>query len=164
MLPGIINQQAYINRVRLRNLAFSVKRQPIQKTSTNSEAKMMVKHFLLLCMLATLLSVCYSCGGGGNGGGSANGGDSGGDGDGGDGGTGGNGGKRSYLRRKYLFSFTFQTFDVNKDGVITLDEFYNLQPAEHKGLFHSTDTDGNGTITCQEFKFQLSKFRGKAIC
>ena len=163
MLPGIINQQAYINRVRLRNLTFSVKRQPIQKRSTNSEAKMMVKHFLLLCMLAILLSVCYSCGGG-NGAGSANGGDSGGDGDGGDGGRGGDAGKRSYLRRKYLFSLTFQTFDVNKDGMITLDEFYNLQPAEHKGLFHSTDTDGNGKITCQEFKLQLSKFRGKAIC
>ena len=163
MLPGIISQQAYINRVRLRNLAFSVRRQPIQKTGTNSEAKMMVKHFLLLCMLATLISVCYSCGGG-NGGGSANGGDSSGEGNGGDGGSGGNGGKRSYLRRKYLFSLTFQTFDVNKDGVITLDEFYNLQPAEHKGLFHSTDTDGNGKITCQEFKLQLSKLRGKAIC
>ena len=163
MLPGIISQQAYINRVRLRNLAFSVRRQPIQKTGTNSEAKMMVKHFLLLCMVATLICVCYSCGGG-NGGGSANGGDSSGEGNGGDGGSGGNGGKRSYLRRKYLFSLTFQTFDVNKDGVITLDEFYNLQPAEHKGLFHSTDTDGNGKITCQEFKLQLSKLRGKAIC
>ena len=163
MLPGIINQQAHLKRMRLRNLAFSVKRQPIQNRSTNSEAKMMVKHFLLLCMLATLLSVCYSCGGR-NGGGSANGGDSEGNGNGGNGGRGGDAGKRSYLRRKYQFSLTMQTFDVNKDGVITLDEFYNLQPAEHKGLFHSTDTDGNGKITCKEFTRQLLKFRGKAIC
>ena len=48
----------------------------------------MLKHFLLLCIMAGLLSVCYSCGGG-SGGNGGNGGSSGGDGNGGNGGDGG---------------------------------------------------------------------------
>ena len=117
---------------------------------------MMLKHFLLFCMLAGLLSVCYSCGGG-SGGNGGNGGSSGGDGNGGNGGDGGDGGNQP------KFSLTFQTFDVDRDGVITLAEFLNLQPG-HPPLFHSADSDGNGELTCSEFSREVEKFDGKAIC
>ena len=119
---------------------------------------MMLKHFLLLCMMAGLLSVCYSCGGGGgNGGNGGNGGSSGGDGNGGNGGDGGDGGKQQ------KFSLTFQTFDVDGDGVITLAEFLNLQSG-HAQLFNEADTDGNGVVTCSEFSLAVEKFDGKAVC
>ena len=118
----------------------------------------MLKHFLLVWLLAGLLSSCYCCGGG-NGG---DGGD-GGDGGGGDGGDGGIGRKRTYLAKQRLFSLTFQTFDVNKDGVITVEEFLNLQPG-HKRLFHMTDIDKNGVLNCAEFSREVSKFGGEPIC
>ena len=122
---------------------------------------MMLKHFLLLCMLAGVLSVCYSCGAG-NGGNGGNGGGSDGNGNGGNGGNGGDAGKRSVAGQP-KFSLTFQTFDVNGDGVITLAEFLNLQPG-HAHLFHSADTDKNGELTCLEFSHEVSEFDGEAIC
>ena len=125
----------------------------------------MLKHFLFLCMLAALLSVCYSCGRRKNGGSGGNGGNSGGNGNGGNGGSGGNGGKRSVIKttEQPAFSLNFQAFDVNGDGLITLAEFLDLQPG-HAQLFHSADTDGNNKLTCVEFTREVLKFEGEAIC
>ena len=122
---------------------------------------MMLKHFLLLCMLAGLLSVCYSCGRG-NGGNGGRGGNSGGNGNGGNGGNGGNAGKRS-VEDQPAFSLDFQTFDVNRDGVITLAEFLSLQPG-HEQLFDLADTDGNDKLTCEEFASEVATFGGEANC
>ena len=113
-------------------------------------------------MLAGLLSLGYSCGGS-NGGNGGNGGGSEGNGNGGDGGNGGNGGKRSHVTGQPAFSLTFQTFDVDGDGVITLAEFLNRQP-RHAQLFRLADTDGNGELTCLEFSSEVSQFDGEAIC
>ena len=113
-------------------------------------------------MLAGLLAVGYSCGSS-NGGNGGNGGGSEGNGNGGDGGNGGNGGKRSHVAGQPAFSLTFQTFDVDGDGLITLAEFLNLQSG-HARLFHLADTDGNGELTCLEFSSEVSQFVGEAIC
>ena len=136
----------------------------IQRRNRSPEANMMLKNFLLLCILAGLLSVCYSCGRG-NGGRGGNGGNSDGNGNGGNGGNGGNAGKRSVIMttEQPAFSLNFQTFDVNGDGVITRAEFLDLQPG-HEELFDSADTDGNGELTCEEFTSEVSLFDGEAIC
>ena len=90
--------------------------------------------------MAGLLSVCYSCDKGNRGNG-----------------NGGIGDKQ----QKILFDFP--TFDVNADGVITLAEFLDLQPG-HEPLFNSADTDGNGELTCEEFKSEVENHGGEANC
>ena len=123
----------------------------------------MLKHFLLLCMLAALLSVCYSCGRRNNGGNGGNGGNSGGNGNGGNGGNGGSSGKRSHVPAHHAFALDFDTFDVDRDGMISRDEFLNLQPG-HAELFDSADTDGNNKLTCDEFTIKVREYGGDANC
>lgn len=123
---------------------------------------MILKHLLLVWLLAAFVSVCNSCGGkGGNGGA---GGDGGGKcGDGGKGGDGGAGRKRTAVGKGRLFALTFQTFDNDGDGLITLEEFLNVQPGRER-LFHLADADKNGVVTCPEFSREVSQFGGKPIC
>ena len=73
---------------------------------------MMLKHFLLVLLLAGLWSFSYSCVGG-NGGRGGNGGNSEGNGNGGNGGSGGNGRKRSSHES---FSLDFAVFDADNNG------------------------------------------------
>ena len=114
---------------------------------------MMLKHFLLVLLLAGLWSFSYSCGGG-NGG---NGGDNNGNGRGGDG---GNGRKRSSHQS---FSLDFAVFDADGNGKISRAEFLDLQP-DHQGLFNEADTNGDDHVDCEEFKAAVHIFGGEANC
>ena len=77
-----------------------------KENSLNREAKMMLKHFLLVWLLAGLLSSCYSCGDAGDGGPGGDGALSDSGSPGRNGGPGGNaiGRKRTYEAKRRLFS------------------------------------------------------------
>ena len=121
---------------------------------------MMLKHFLLVLLLAGLWSFSYSCSRG-NGGRGGNGGNSGGNGNGGNGGSGGNGRKRS--PQQAFFSLDFAVFDADGNGKISRTEFLDLQP-DHESLFDKADTNGDGLIDCEEFSAEVGKFGGEANC
>lgn len=104
----------------------------------------------------------------GNGGNGGDGGDANGPGgNAGDGGNGGDGGwfgrKRTTKLREHPYS-TFQTFDDNKDGLITLEEFLGVRGAGGEKLFNRADADNNNLLTCLEFSRAVLRFGGKPIC
>jgi hypothetical protein len=71
--------------------------------------------------------------------------------------------KRTLALRHHAFSPTFDTFDVNGDGVITLEEFLKIQPG-HEQLFYRADTNKDGLVNCLELAHELLKFNAQAIC
>ena len=119
----------------------------------------MLKHFLLVLLLAGLWSFSYSCSRG-NGGRGGNGGNSRGNGNGGNGGSGGNGRKRS---SQQAFSLDFALFDADGDGKISRAEFLDLQP-DHESLFDKADTNGDDYVDCKEFSAVVDAFGGEANC
>lgn len=82
-------------------------------------------------------------------------------------GSGGNEGwfgrKRGTTLREHPFS-AFETFDDDKDGLITLEEFLSVRGAGGKKLFNRGDADNNHLLTCWEFSSAVSRFGGKPIC
>lgn len=70
--------------------------------------------------------------------------------------------KRTAQAGQPLFSLTFDTFDADNNGQITLQEFLNVQPeAEH--LFKLADVNGDSVVTPDEFSREVEQFGGEAV-